>query len=166
MIKRQKPNAFAWDKESALTIALREIRTSANDLVDSKAVDVPVKELLQKQSNLYRAIDEMAPKAAMEAQSALWRLWQKVKNALGLRWQILAGSGLVTGWIVAPWLVQWILMWAGWWLLWVQAIKALLSPTVRKWLWQVLIKIDDVIKKTPNPDLFLLKEEIEDLLSE
>lgn len=47
--------------ENAKTIALRAIRQGANDLVATKAPDVAVKELLQRQSNLYRALDYIVP---------------------------------------------------------------------------------------------------------
>lgn len=47
--------------ENAKTIALRSIRQGANDLIAEKAPDVAVKELLKRQSNLYRALDYIVP---------------------------------------------------------------------------------------------------------
>lgn len=54
-------NVFDPAYENAKTIALRAIRQGANDLVAAKAPDVAVKELLQRQSNLYRALDYIVP---------------------------------------------------------------------------------------------------------
>lgn len=67
-------------KETAVSTGLRIVRQGANDLLSSVAEDVPVKELLKKQSLLYDAIDNIAPKAAKEAGSTIGRVVQTIKK--------------------------------------------------------------------------------------
>lgn len=52
--------------ENAKSIALRAIRQGANDLVAAKAPDVTVKDLLRRQSHLYRALDYVVPNVKAE----------------------------------------------------------------------------------------------------
>lgn len=59
-------NVFDPAYENAKTIALRAIRQGANGLVADKVPDVAVKELLQRQSALYRALDYLTPKVKDE----------------------------------------------------------------------------------------------------
>lgn len=88
-IQTQKgAKAFDPATENAFSIALREIRQGANEFLDAKAIDVDVKGLLKKQSNLFRAIDNIAPKAAEEASTAIGRGLQRATEIVGLRGQI------------------------------------------------------------------------------
>lgn len=75
-ITTQRPKAFDQAYENALSAALRPIRQGANDLLAENAPDVAVKELLKKQSLLYQAIDNIAPKAMSEAQTGVGRILQ------------------------------------------------------------------------------------------
>ena len=164
-IKWQKPNAFTGDKENALTIALKSIRTNTNDLIDTKAIDIPVKETLKKQSNLYRAIDNIAPKARLEASSGLWRLMQKIKKYTWIKWELVTWAWLLW-WATLTTLAPAI---AGIWVAWLTGIwliKWMIHPTTRKFLGKSLININKVLEKTPNPDLQAIKVEIEELLSD
>lgn len=52
--------------ENAKSIALRSIRQGANELVALKAPTVAVENLLKKQTSLYDALENLAPKAAAE----------------------------------------------------------------------------------------------------
>jgi hypothetical protein len=61
-----KPKAFDPATENAFTVALRAVRQGANSLIDSKVPEGKIKQLLRKQTLLYDAIDNMAPKAAKE----------------------------------------------------------------------------------------------------
>lgn len=79
---RSQKGAAAFDPkyENAMTIAIREIRKTTNDFIDTKATDVGVKSSLRRQSNLFNAMDNIAPKAADEATNRIARLWQNVSN--------------------------------------------------------------------------------------
>lgn len=59
-------NVFDPAYENAKSIALRAIRQGANDLVAEKAPDVAVKDLLKRQSALYRALDYVVPNVKAE----------------------------------------------------------------------------------------------------
>lgn len=76
----QKGNVFNPTTESAVSTALRAVRQGGNDFIASKVKDVPVKDMLEHQSNLYRAIDNIAPKAAKEAGSKLGRFTGFIKK--------------------------------------------------------------------------------------
>lgn len=85
-IKSQKgPNIFDPKQEGAISIALREIRQTTNDFIDLKAKTAGVKESLKKQSNLYRALDNIAPKAAEEMDTAILRSWKNLLHVMPLR---------------------------------------------------------------------------------
>lgn len=84
-IKTQRPKIFNPNQESALSLAVREVRQSTNDFIDSKAVNVAVKDSLKKQSTLLNAMDNIKPKAADEAGNAVLRAWQSANKVLGLR---------------------------------------------------------------------------------
>jgi len=81
----QKPKAFDATAENAFSIANREVRNTFNQLLDEKAIDVGVKESLSKQSNLYRAMDNIAPKAAQEADTAIARAFNNMAKAVGIK---------------------------------------------------------------------------------
>jgi len=85
-VERQKgTNIFDPKNENALSTAIREVRQTANDFLDRGAKDVGVKESLARQSNLFRALDNIKPKAAKEANNAVVRAWQNVARILPLR---------------------------------------------------------------------------------
>ena len=81
----QKPKAFDATAENAFTLANREIRKTMNDMLDSKAPDLEIKESLKKQSALYSALENITPKAAEEANTAIGRFFQRAKAVIGTR---------------------------------------------------------------------------------
>lgn len=88
--------------ESAVTIALRSVRQGANELLAHSATSVPVKELLRRQSLLYGAIENIAPKASKEGSTGLQQFLNShpvVKTGLkyGAGLAGLAGAGAVGG---------------------------------------------------------------------
>lgn len=165
-IKTQKwTNVFDPKNESALTIALREIRTTANDLADTKAVNVDLKDTLKRQSNLFRAVEQTAPKARLEAWSAVWRLMQKVRKATGLKWELVTWLWLIWWGALATFAPVVAGLWAAW--LWAAGImRGLLSPATRKALWKTLQALDIAIQKWPSVELQLLREEVQELLDD
>jgi len=94
------------DIENGITEAVRYIRQGANDFLASKVPDVAVKEMLAKQTALYNAMDNIAPKAAKEGKNKVVR-WLKAhptivntaKNAglVGLGAVGLGGIGKMVG---------------------------------------------------------------------
>jgi len=69
-------NVFDPKTEGAVSVALRAIRQGGNDFVASLSKDVAVKDMLAKQTSLYNAIENIAPKAAKEGSSGFKR-WVK-----------------------------------------------------------------------------------------
>lgn len=81
----QKPKAFDAKAENAFTAANREIRNSMNDILEEKAPNIAFKQRLSQQHAIYNALDNLAPKAAEEANSAFGRLVQKIGKTIGIR---------------------------------------------------------------------------------
>lgn len=80
MSAQKGANVFDPKTETAVSTALKGIRQGGNDFIASKVPDVQVKGMLAHQSNLYRAIDNIAPKAAKEGTSKLGRVTKFVKK--------------------------------------------------------------------------------------
>jgi len=96
----QKPKAFDGATENAFTLANREIRNVFKDILDTNAPNAQVKTSLAKQSSLYEAMDNIAPKAAQEADTAIMRAFQKISEKLGTKnraVQILAAAAGIGG---------------------------------------------------------------------
>jgi hypothetical protein len=82
-VKSQKGvGVFDPQRESAVTTAVQGIRQAVNDLVDSKVPDVGFKQSLQKQSSLYRAMDNIETKGGLEAPNAVKRFAEKSSNLI------------------------------------------------------------------------------------
>lgn len=55
--------------ENALSVSLRAVRQGANDILEARVPEGNIKQLLRKQSQLYRAIENMSVKATKEVGS-------------------------------------------------------------------------------------------------
>lgn len=73
---------FTPKKDDPVTAAVHKIRQTLNDYVESKVPDVNYKASLRKQSNLYRAMDNLEIKAAGEGKNSISRTWQKAMNLI------------------------------------------------------------------------------------
>jgi hypothetical protein len=93
----QKPKAFDAKAENAFTIANRSIRDTINTVLDENAVNLGVKESLRSQSTLYRAMENIAPKAAEEANTPIARAFQRMANAVGLKNKIVQQVAAIAG---------------------------------------------------------------------
>lgn len=72
--------------ESGMSIGMREVRNTINQFVATNArKGSGVARGLNKQSALYTALENAAPKAAQEATSALGRMWNRVIKVLPFR---------------------------------------------------------------------------------
>ena len=89
-VESQKGSAiFDPVKENAFSIANREIRQTVNGFLDKHAKDVGVKKSLQEQSALFNALENIKPKAALEANTAIGRSFQKIGQVLGTKNRIV-----------------------------------------------------------------------------
>lgn len=77
--------AFDPKTDNAFSIALREVRHTVNDFLDEKATSVRVKPLLAEQRALYTALDNITPKAAEEADTAIGRAFQNMARVVGIK---------------------------------------------------------------------------------
>lgn len=92
-VKSQKPNIFDA-ADSPVSTAVREVRQGINDMVDAAVPDAEVKVSLRKQSNLYRAHENIATKAKDEAKTRAGRVAQNIGKAVTLKGAVGAGAGL------------------------------------------------------------------------
>lgn len=84
--------AFNPALESPITNAVQQVRQSINNMVDQAVPDAGVKASLAKQSSLYNALDNIAPKAAAEGSNRFSRLAQSASNALPIKNPIVKGG--------------------------------------------------------------------------
>jgi len=149
-IKSQKgEGVFDPTTENAITSAVRIIRQESNDLVDRKVTNVDVKGSLRKQTNLLNAMDNIGPKAAEEAATAVGRLVQRVGKVTGLKEtgsKVLAAASIPavgSAAAFAPALAATAL--TGLFL--VKGGKMVLGPGAKKTLGTILKKTDEALKK-------------------
>ncbi len=92
---------FNPDKESAFSIALREIRGELNGFLDESAqaagISKSIQDSLHTQSNLYRAMDALQPKAALEADTAIGRAFQRMGQAVGIKNKVVQQIAAIAG---------------------------------------------------------------------
>lgn len=156
-IKSQKgPNIFDPAKETALSIAIREIRQTTNNFIDKKALGAGVKESLRKQSNLFTALDSLAPKAADEARNAVLRAWKNLLNVLPLRGEfnqtmaaLFGVGGLGASALFAPVFTKLVLGGIGVY----GTGKLLMSPSTKRGLAMLLNQTDKAIRATKDANL-------------
>lgn len=97
-VTRQKgPKVFSPDRESAFSLAIREIRQTLNKFLDDKAVTVSVKESLKDQNSLFNALKNIERKAGVEADTAFLRAFQKMGTVLNTKSRIVQGIGASIG---------------------------------------------------------------------
>lgn len=156
-IKSQKgTNIFDPKQENALSIALRAIRQETNSFIDSKAVNVSVKSSLKKQSNLFRALDNIAPKAADEAGNVVLRAWKNLLSVLPLRGEfnqtmaaIFGLGGLGASAVFAPLFTKLVLGSIG-----IYATgRLIISPKTKRGLAMLLNQTDKGIRTVKDANL-------------
>jgi hypothetical protein len=145
-VREQKGSSvFDPTKESGFTTANRDIRTTINAFIDEKAPSANVKESLAKQTALYKAMDTIVPKAALEADTALRRaldVWTKIIGIKSRGIQILAAAYGIGGLGAAatfagPVALAGVPAFLTW-----RLGKLALSPEVRKALGTVLLEVE------------------------
>lgn len=93
----QKPKAFDAKSENAFTVANKVIRDALNTTLDENATNLGVKDSLKKQFAVYRAMDNVAPKAAHEANTVFGRSLQHIGEILGTRNKLVQTLAAATG---------------------------------------------------------------------
>lgn len=92
MIKSQKGGKiFDPNLDSATSIAIQNMRQRVNDLIAETVPSADVKASLRKQSNLYSAEDNIAPKAAKEASTSIGRVKEKISKGVNIKNAVLTG---------------------------------------------------------------------------
>ena len=143
-VKTQRPKVFDPKVESALSVAVREVRQSMNKLLDDAAPSAGVRQSLRRQSNLFRASENIADKAAFEVGTKAQRAFETIQNALGLRGigiGIMGILGIGTGPVAATAAGLFTVGAAG---------KVLLSAPAKKALGRLLQLSDRAIRTTKD----------------
>lgn len=142
-VKAQKPNIFDA-ADAPVSVAVRQVRQAINDMVDGAVPDAHVKDSLRKQSNLYRAHENIATKAKDEAATRLGRAKDSISHAITLK-NSIAGAGALAGLSATGALAPALgVLGAG--ALARYGAKAALGPTARKATGYALRKIGETIK--------------------
>lgn len=147
-IKSLKPKAFDAKAENAFTIANRAVRSTLNDILDSKATAVGVKDALKKQSLLYTAMENITPKAAKEANTAIGRLIQKSSEILGTKNKIVQGAAAaigIGGLGAAATFAPAVAAIGGTGLVAYKAGKLIMKPEVREFIGKLLSKVGNAL---------------------
>lgn len=82
--------------DSPITMAVQQVRRGINDMVDKAVPSVAVKQSLQKQSNLYRAMENIETKGGNEGKNIFTRGIQKAASVLPVK-GVIAKAALATG---------------------------------------------------------------------
>lgn len=93
----QKPKVFDATSDNAFTIANRSVRDTLNTVLDEGAVNLGVKDSLRRQSSLFSAMDNIAEKAALEANTPLLRAFDKVGKVLGVKSRLVQAVATAVG---------------------------------------------------------------------
>jgi len=96
-VRSQKPSVFDAKADSAFTLANREIRSAMNNLLEERASSLGIKESLKKQSSLFNALENLTPKAAIEADSAIGRTMQNIGKVLGTKSRVVQAVAAAAG---------------------------------------------------------------------
>jgi len=89
--------AFDPAIENAMSIALREIRQTTNNFIQTTVPTVGVRNSLNKQSSVLRAMEDIAVKAGDEANSRISRAFRNVLKVLTLRGELNQSAALLWG---------------------------------------------------------------------
>jgi len=154
-VKSYKANKSAFPNqdnvETALSIALRDVRTALNTKVAETAPKANVLARLEKQSNLYRARVPVIEKAKADASNSLGRLWQNTTGVTGVRMPSTPLAIGVTGAALAGWLPA-IVGGVGVGIAGRGVYRGAISPELKKFLGQSLIASSKALKQAKNPE--------------
>lgn len=153
-VLRHKKNAFDSPNATAMTNAVREVRSQMNNFINARVPGGRVKRSLEFQSSVLRAMDDVAEKAALEWDSRLKRVFQNAVKVIPIRNEMVAAFSLITGMgglgaaamampFVQKALIGYGLFWAG--------KRAVISPATRKGLGQLVNILEKGIRNATDP---------------
>jgi hypothetical protein len=151
----RKKNVFNDDAATnAMTTAVREVRTQINEFIHQRARGVGVRESLKEQSLILRAMDDVVPKAARQANTRIGRAIQNAIKVIPIRNEIVAALGLMFGLgglgaaaTFLPFIQKGAIIGGIGYL----AGKAVISPKTRKGIGKAIQAIEKGIKHSTNP---------------
>lgn len=152
-VRLQKGDA-AFEKQNAFGVANREIRQTINTFLDERIENVGVKESLSKQSALFDAMENITPKAAKEANTAVVRAFTRAAEAVGIKnkfVQQIATIAGIGGLGAAATFAPAVAVGLGATLLVLKGKNFVLNPKLRTALGKFLQNIDKKINATDNP---------------
>lgn len=154
-IKSYKANKSAFPNqdnvETALSIALRDVRIALNTKVAQTAPKANVLARLEKQSNLYRARVPVIEKAKADASNSLGRIWQNTTGVTGIKMPSTPLAIGVTGAALTGWLPA-IIGGVGIGIAGRGVYRGVISPELKKFLGQSLIASSKALKQAKNPE--------------
>lgn len=154
-VRSYKANKSAFPNqdnvETALSIALRDVRTALNNKVAQTVPKANVLARLEKQSNLYKARLPVIEKAQKEAGNSLGRLWQNTTGVTGLKMPSTPLAIGITGATLAGWLPA-IIGGVGVGIAGRGIYRGAISPELKKFLGQSLIASSKALKQAKNPE--------------
>jgi len=138
--------------ETALSIAVRDIRASLNDLVAEKVPSAKVKESFKEVTNLYRARVPIIKKADGDATTSIGRLSESITRSTGFKLPTtplallatVGGAGALAAYAGVP-----IASGA----LGILGYRKLLTPSAKKYLAKLVLVSDKALKTVTDPDM-------------
>ena len=150
--RRQLDNFIAQQKgakifdpalESAFSVALREVRQTTNNFLDEAAKQSNVSQSLRKQSNLYEAMDIIAPKVAEQGGNSFSRVFNSLQNVSKLKVKTASdlailgvGASAIASYLTSPILIGSLITGA-------LAIKGARSAAAKRFIGKLIKAIDD-----------------------
>ncbi len=154
-VRSYKANKSAFPSqdnvETALSIAVRDVRSALNNKVAETVPRANVLTRLEKQSNLYRAKVPVIEKAKNDASNSIGRIWQNVTGVTGLKMPSTPLAIGITGAALAGWLPA-IIGGVGVGIAGRAVYRGTISPELKKFLGQTLIASSKAIKQAKNPE--------------
>ncbi len=154
-VKSYKANKSAFPSqdnvETALSIAVRDVRSALNTKVAETVPRANVMSRLEKQSNLYRAKVPVIEKAKNDASNSIGRTWQRITGVTGLKMPTTPLAIGITGAALAGWLPA-IIGGVGVGIAGRAVYRGTISPELKKFLGQTLIASSKAIKQAKNPE--------------
>jgi hypothetical protein len=97
VITEQMPNVFDSVRDAPIKAAVKEVRNFMNKTVADAVPDVGVRESLRKQTLMYDAVDNIAPKRAALPDTRVGRASKKVQDAVSLKSAVLTAAAAAGG---------------------------------------------------------------------
>lgn len=148
----------AFDNVSnARSQAVKHTRQAINDLIAESVPDEAVKKSLKRQFDMLYAMDNIAPKSAEQANTAIGRFVQSVGRATGAKNKLSQTAALAAGTSVgaaAAYAVPPIMGLAAAGYLTYQGTKIVISPTAKKALAISLKKSDQALRAVEGTDAY------------